>query len=98
MLTVDFILTLHPDVIVEFLTVIAPRELPATRSWDGNEGLTLYQDADDPRRMVLQMRWRTRADFDSYLQWRKGTGFVVELETISVQPPQWEMLDEKIHM
>jgi quinol monooxygenase YgiN len=97
-LIVDFVLTLKPEAIGGFLTVLAPQELPATRSWDGNEGLTLFQDADDPRRMVLQMRWRTRTDFDSYLQWRQSTGFVEELVKMSVQQPHWEMLNAIIHM
>jgi quinol monooxygenase YgiN len=98
MLTVDFILTLRPEVVDEFLTVIAPQELPATRSWAGSEGLILYQDVGDPRRMVLQMRWRTRRDFDAYLQWRMSTGFVARLEQMTVQPLQWVMLNETIHM
>jgi quinol monooxygenase YgiN len=98
LLTVDFIMTLRPEVIDEFLTVVAPQELPATRCWAGNEGLTLYQDAGDPRRMILQMRWRARRDFDAYLQWRMGTGFVARLEQITVEPLQWVMLDETMHM
>jgi quinol monooxygenase YgiN len=98
MLIVDFILTLRPEVIDEFLTVIAPQELPATRSWDGNEGLTLYRDTQDSCRLVLQMRWRTRADFEAYLRWRIGTGFVARLDQMSVRPPQWVSLYEAIRM
>jgi quinol monooxygenase YgiN len=98
MLTVEFIMTLRTEVIDEFLTVVAPQELPATRSWDGNQGLTLYQDTGDPRRVILQMRWRAKRDFDAYLQWRMGTGFVARLEQMTVQPLQWVMLNETIHM
>lgn len=98
MLTVEFIMILRTEVIDEFLTVVAPQELPATRSWDGNEGLTLYQDIGDPRRMILQMRWSTQRDFDAYLQWHIASGMVARLEQMSVRPLQWVLLNETIHM
>lgn len=98
MLTVEFRMVLRPEFIDEFLTVVAPQVLPATRNWDGNEGLALYQDTRDPRRVSVRMSWRTLEDFDLYLEWRRESGTVGRLSEMSAEPPVWVFLEEKIRM
>jgi quinol monooxygenase YgiN len=95
-LAVELELILRPDVVEEFLTVLAPQSLPDTRKWEGNEGLILYQDRRDPRRVSLLMRWRTLQDFDLYLDWRARTGFLAQLYQMCTEPLAWVFLEEKI--
>ncbi|MDT5117093.1 MAG: hypothetical protein QOE30_2832 [Mycobacterium sp.] len=98
MLSIELQLVLHPEIIDEFLTGIAPQELPATRSFEGNDGLALYQDKADPRRVSLQMRWRTLEDFDRYLQWRTETGMIARIYQMSAKPPQWAIRNETLRL
>ncbi len=98
MLTVEFRMVLRPEFVDEFLTAIAPQVLPDTRNWDGNEGLAVYQDTRDPRCVSVRMSWRTLEDFESYREWRRETGTVDRLAEMSVEPPGWVFLEEKIRM
>ena len=45
------------------------KELPATRSYEGCEGLTVHRNMDEPANVVLIERWETRAHYDKYLAW-----------------------------
>jgi quinol monooxygenase YgiN len=43
-----------------------------TRAFDGCEGLTVWQDEDDPTRFLVEEHWVSRAHSDAYSQWRAG--------------------------
>lgn len=98
MLSIELQLVLHPEIIDEFLTKVAPQELPSTRSFEGNDGLALYQDKADPRRITLQMRWRTLESFDEYLRWRTETGMIARIYQMSAQPPRWVIREETLRL
>ena len=48
--------------------------LPATRSYDGCLDLTTFQDQDDPNTLIILSKWQTKAQYETYLDWRKETG------------------------
>jgi quinol monooxygenase YgiN len=98
MLTVEFLLVVKHDHLQNFLADVAPKALPATREWQGNEGLTLWQDRSDPRRISLRMNWSSLDDFDSYLAWRVETGFLGQLDAICDEPPVWHYWQEHVRL
>ena len=63
------------------------KELPATRSYEGREGLTVHRNMDEPANVVLIERWETRAHYDKYLAWRDETGVLGQLGALLEGPP-----------
>ena len=63
------------------------KELPATRSYDGCEGLTVHRNMDEPNNVVLVERWVSRAHYDKYLAWREETGVLGQLGALLEDPP-----------
>ena len=55
------------------------KELPATRSYDGCEGLTVHRNVDDPSNAVVVEQWETRDHYNKYLSWREETGVLAQL-------------------
>ena len=63
------------------------KELPATRSYEGCEGLTVHRNVDDTANIVLIERWETRPHCEKYLAWREETGFLGQLAALLEGPP-----------
>ena len=61
--------------------------LPATRSYEGCEGLTVHRNLDDPANVVLVERWESRAHYEKYLAWRDETKFLGQLGALLEDPP-----------
>jgi quinol monooxygenase YgiN len=47
-----------------------------TRAFDGNEGIEVYTDQENPDLVLLWEKWRARSDYDAYLAWRMETGLL----------------------
>ena len=47
-----------------------------TRAFEGNEGIEVYTDQENPDLVVLWEKWRARSDYDAYLAWRMETGLM----------------------
>ena len=61
--------------------------LPATRAYEGCEGLTSHRNEDDPLNIVLVDRWETRAHYEKYLAWRDETGVLAKFGELLSGPP-----------
>lgn len=61
--------------------------LPATRSYEGCEGLTVHRNLDEPANVVLIEQWESRAHYDKYLAWRDETGVLGQLGAFLEGPP-----------
>lgn len=48
--------------------------LSGTLKHGGCEEIRLWHDQDDKDKVVSATRWTTRRDYESYLEWREGTG------------------------
>lgn len=62
--------------------------LADTRARKGAGAMEPYVDADNPDRVLVWEKWETRADQESYLQWRMETGFVEALGPFVSEPPR----------
>ncbi len=66
---------IKPDALEEMKAYL--REiLPDTRAFEGNEGIGVYTDRENPTSMLYVEHWRTREDFDRYVAWRTETGAI----------------------
>ena len=61
--------------------------LPATRSFEGCEGLTVHRNMDEAANVVLIEQWESRAHYDKYLAWRDETGVLGQLAALPEGPP-----------
>ena len=61
--------------------------LPASRSYEGCEGLTVHRNLDDTANVVLVERWESRALYDKYLAWREETGVLGQIGALLEDPP-----------
>ena len=71
----------------EFLSLLVAA-LADTRARQGADAMEPYVDADNPDRVFVWEKWATRADQESYLQWRMETGFVEALGPFLAEPPR----------
>lgn len=62
------------DTKVEEIKQFFERILPDTRDFTGNEGAKLSRSLEDKTELVLIEYWKTKENFDKYLNWRKEIG------------------------
>ena len=70
--------------------------LPDTRSYEGCQGIDVYDNLDDAENIVVYERWDSRPHYEKYLAWRTETGVVDQLGAMLVAPPSiryFERLD-----
>ena len=48
--------------------------LPDTRKYQGCQGVTLHQKADDPDAVLLVEQWDSAEDHQAYSVWRRDSG------------------------
>jgi quinol monooxygenase YgiN len=60
--------------------------LVRTRSFDGCEALTVYQDTTDAARFTLVEQWRSRDAYERYVRWRADAGDLDVLRTFLAEP------------
>jgi len=61
--------------------------LPDTRIYDGNQGIDVYFNVDDPGNYVLVQQWKSRGHYEKYVQWRTETGVRDKLNSMQTGPP-----------
>tara|TARA_B100000676_G_scaffold72113_1_gene71960 strand:+ start:100 stop:396 length:297 start_codon:yes stop_codon:yes gene_type:complete len=66
------------DAIYSMLTGV----LDETRGFDGNQGMELLVNQDDPSNIVLYERWQSREHYERYLAFRQESGFSAEFRAI----------------
>ena len=67
--------------------------LPDTRAFDGNIGVTVLQNQDDPDTLVLVEEWETKPHYEKYLAWRTETGAMDQLAPALDAPPSIRYFD-----
>ena len=77
----------------EFVALLSAA-LVDTRARHGAGAMEPYVDSDNPDRVLVWEKWATRADQESYMQWRTETGFAEALEPFLAEPPRILHLNE----
>ena len=67
--------------------------LDQTRARDGNEGVTVHADQDDPTTIILIEQRVSREHYVTYNQWRGERGDLDTLAELLEQPPQRRFFD-----
>ena len=67
--------------------------LPDTRSYDGNIGLYVIRNQDDPDVLVAVEEWESKAHHEKYLAWRTETGVMDTLMEVVAEPPSIRYFD-----
>lgn len=67
--------------------------LPDTRKYDGFLDITVHQNQDDKDNLVLVEKWKSKADYESYLGWRQETGVLDQLIAACSAPPSIRYYD-----
>jgi heme-degrading monooxygenase HmoA len=68
--------------------------LPDTLVHGGCEEIRIWRDQDDPNGVVSLTRWATREDYESYLEWREGTGDTAMFREMLTKPMEVHYYDE----
>ncbi|WP_162932928.1 putative quinol monooxygenase [Roseovarius sp. EL26] len=69
------------------LTDFFDRILSGTHSYEGNMSAVYFVSQDDPSKILLLEEWESKADFDSYLNWRIERGDFAELTSLLESDP-----------
>ncbi len=67
--------------------------LPDTRSYDGNIGMYVIRNQDDPDVLVAVEEWESKAHHEKYLAWRTETGMMDTLMEVVAEPPSIRYFD-----
>jgi len=71
------------------------QRLPSvTRKADGCESIYLYVDQEDPNHLLLVERWRSRADYDKYLEWAMAQSSTTSVMDMLATDLKWTYLDD----
>ncbi|MFC2035386.1 putative quinol monooxygenase [Chloroflexota bacterium] len=60
---------------------------PATRAYDGCQGIDAYFNTEDKDSIVMIEHWESRAQHEKYLGWRTETGVMAKLGSMLAGPP-----------
>ena len=55
--------------------------LPDTRNFDGNQGISMNLDEDDPTLMFLIEKWESKAHYEKYHHWRESNGSLDQIRS-----------------
>ena len=67
--------------------------LPDTRAYEGNIGISVIRNQDDPDVLVAVEEWETRGHYEKYLAWRTETGVLAGLMEAVAEPPSIRYFD-----
>lgn len=67
--------------------------LHETRGRDGNEGVTVYSDQDEPTTIILIEQWASRSLYEEYNRWRAERGDLAKLAELLCEPPRRRFFD-----
>ena len=81
------------DESIEQLKATFKEILPDTRAYDGCQGVEIFDNQDDPNNLVLVEHWDSRQKYETYLGWRKETGMLNSLMSMTSAPPSIRFYD-----
>ena len=61
--------------------------LPDTRSYEGCEGVDLYENSESTTKFTIQAKWSSKEAQQKYMAWRMETGEFDNLSTMISGPP-----------
>lgn len=61
--------------------------LPDTRSYEGCEGVHLYENSESTTKFTIQAKWSSKEAQQKYMAWRMETGEFDNLSTMISGPP-----------
>ena len=64
--------------------------LPDTRSFDGCQGVQLYESKESPTKMTIHAKWTSEEAQKKYMSWRMDTGALDKLIPMLSEPPNLE--------
>jgi quinol monooxygenase YgiN len=96
-ITATLELRFKPESVDEARTVLS-RVLAETRAFDGNEGVDVLVDRDDPAHWIAQETWASEEHDAAYREFRAGEGAVTDLPPLLAAAPvlTWFTVDASI--
>ena len=82
---------------LEELTNYLKEILPDTRSFEGCEGVELYQNKESPIKLTIRAKWTSDDAQKKYMSWRMETGAMNKLVSLLSEPVSlqyYNILDE----
>ena len=67
--------------------------LPDTRNFEGNQGISMNLDEDDPTLMFLLEKWESKEHYEKYHHWREGNGTLDQLRSYLAGKPKRNFLN-----
>lgn len=64
--------------------------LPDTRSFEGCQGVQLYESKESPTKLTIHAKWTSEEAQKKYMSWRMDTGALDKLIPMLSQPPNLE--------
>ena len=71
--------------------------LPDTRSFEGCQGVQLYENKESPTKLTIHAKWVSEEAQKKYVAWRMETGALNKLMTMLSEPasmPFYNIIDE----
>lgn len=85
-ITATLELRFKPELLDDARTIIS-RVLTETRAFDGNEGVDVLIDQDDPAHWIAHETWESKAHDDVYREFRAGPGEIKDLGPLLAGAP-----------
>ena len=67
--------------------------LPDTRSFEGCQGVQLYESKDEPTKLTIHARWVSEDAQKKYIEWRMETGTLEKIMPMLSDPPNMQMYE-----
>jgi len=65
--------------------------LPDTRSFEGCQGVQLYENKKSPTKMIIHSKWISEEADKKYMAWRTETGVFDKVAPMLTAPPSLEL-------
>ena len=65
--------------------------LPDTRSFEGCQGVQLYENKESPTKMIIHSKWISEEADKKYMAWRTETGVFDKVAPMLTDPPSLEL-------
>ena len=65
--------------------------LPDTRSFEGCQGVQLYESKDEPTKLTIHARWDSEEAQKKYIEWRMESGTLEKLMPMLSDPPNMQV-------
>ena len=96
-ITATLELRFKPESLDEARTVLS-RVLAETRAFDGNEGVDVLVDRDDPAHWIAHETWASEEHDAAYREFRAGPGQVTDMAPLLAAAPvlTWFAVDDAL--